>query len=283
MLQARNAPQLVSMGLGVVVLLCAMVLLGCVTHTINSDGTLQNKVIDQAKLSATYVELAYEYQKRNALPLALDNANLALKSNPENVRAYLVRALLYQQLKQDELAEANFKHALAIKQDSSAIKVSYAVFLCGKKRYIEALEQFSQALHDPLYYTPAIGYYSRGSCYIQQGQDRLARQDLLQSVSYPNPPAEAYLELAKLELNSKNFTMADHYLRKFTGVPNSANLWLQIQILQGLLDYGPVRSKIQEYTRYFKILAQQLLNNFRDSPEAQQYIIKYPAWDVLTE
>ena len=260
-----------------VVISSVLLLNACVTKTINSDGSVQSTVIDKNKLSDTYIDLAIEYQQHNAPQVALERANLAVSTKDDNPKAYMIRAMIYQQLAQYDKAEHDFKKALWLDDKYSEDNVNYAVFLCDQKRYPEALYNFSQALDNPLYYTPEVGYYSRGKCYAKQGSFESANKDYLTALNYKTPPQDTYIALAKLHFNQQNYQLANYYLNRYTSSQTPETMWLHIQILQALIDQGVSAAKYREYNSYRKTLGQLLVKNYGDTPEAQQYLLQYDA------
>lgn len=250
----------------------------CVTHTINSDGSLQSAAVDKTKLADTYVDLAVEYQQHNAPQIALERANLAIANDPSNARAYMVRGMIYKQLKQSKSAEDDFKHALAIASNYPDAYINYAQFLCDEQRYSEAYADFNIALNNSAYFTPEIGYASRGMCYYKEGNLTAAADDFVKSLSYPNIPQNSYLALAKINFRQGNYSLADYYITKFAAATNqqtAPTLWLHIQILQALLNNGVTPLHYREYNASRNALAEVLLQNYRDSMEAKKYIAKY--------
>lgn len=247
----------------------------CVTKTINSDGTVQNNVIDKGKLSETYVDLAIEYQKHSAPQVALDRVNLAITTLPSNSRAYMVRAMIYQQLNKPEDAEEDFKHALSLKDGYSEAYVNYAVFLCDQKRYSDANDNFALALNNPLYFTPEIGYYSRGNCYYKQNNLVDANADYLRSLTFRNIPQDSYIALAKLQFDQNNAQLANFYITKFSGSQTPQTMWLHIQILQRMVDDGANTARSNEFSSYRSTIGKVLVSNYPNSVEAQQYLLKY--------
>ncbi|MEN9946096.1 MAG: hypothetical protein RLZZ293_482, partial [Pseudomonadota bacterium] len=255
---------------------CILLLLnGCVTKVINSDGTTQNTTVDKVKLADTYIDLAIAYQQHGAPQVALDRANLAIKTNSNSPKAYMIRAMIDQQLGQTDDAEQDFKQAINLDKNYPEAYVNYAVFLCDQKRYSEAMANFNRALTNPLYYTPEIGLYSRGNCYFQQQQLESANRDYLNALNYKNPPADVFIALAKLHLTNNNYGLANYYINLYTGNQTASSLWLHIQILQGLIKQTNNSTKIREYSSYSNTLGQLLIKNYANSPEAQQYLTKY--------
>ena len=189
----------------------------------------------------------------------------------------MIRAMIYQQLAQYDKAEHDFKKALWLDDKYSEDNVNYAVFLCDQKRYPEALYNFSQALDNPLYYTPEVGYYSRGKCYAKQGSFESANKDYLTALNYKSPPQDTYIALAKLHFNHQNYQLANYYLNRYTSSQTPETMWLHIQILQALIDQGVSAAKYREYNSYRKTLGQLLVKNYGDTAEAQQYLLQYDA------
>lgn len=254
-----------------------LLLSACVTRTINSDGSVQSTVIDKNKLSDTYIDLAIEYQQHNAPQVALERANLAVSTKDDNPKAYMIRAMIYQQLGQYDKAEQDFKKALWLDSKYSEDNVNYAVFLCDQKRYPEALYNFSQALDNPLYYTPEIGYYSRGNCYAKQDSFESANRDYLAALNYKSPPQDTYIALSRLQFNHQNYQLANYYLNRYSSSQTPETMWLHIQILQAMIDQGVSTTKYREYNSYRKTLGQLLIKNYGDTKEAQQYLLQYDA------
>lgn len=260
-----------------VVISTALLLNACVTRTINSDGSVQSTVIDKNKLSDTYIDLAIEYQQHNAPQVALERANLAVSTKDDNPKAYMIRAMIYQQLGQYDKAEQDFKRALWLDNKYSEDNVNYAVFLCDQKRYSEAIYNFSQALDNPLYYTPEIGYYSRGNCYAKQDSFESANRDYLTALNYKSPPQDTYIALSKLQFSHQNYQLANYYLNRYSSSQTPETMWLHIQILQAMIDQGVSTAKYREYNSYRKTLGQLLIKNYGDTKEAQQYLLQYDA------
>lgn len=256
-------------------LLVGVLATGCVTKIVNTDGSVQNSVVDKVKLSDTYVNLAIEYQKHDAPQVALDRLNLAIDTNSSNARAYMVRGLVYDELNKPTLAENDFLKAISMNSTYSEAYVSYGSFLCSQKRYDEAMKNFAIALDNPLYFTPEVGYLSRAKCEYQMNDLTTANKDLLRSLSFKNIQQDSYVLLAQIQFQQNNFVVAKYYIDKYSGTQTPNSLWLHIQILQALLDSGVDANKVREYTGYRNILARVLLDDYSNSPEAQACLIRY--------
>lgn len=244
---------------------------GCVTKVINSDGSVQSTTVDNKKLSETYVDLAIEYQGHDAPQVALERVNLAISTNPKNPRAYMVRAMIYEAIGKANLAEDDFKEALDLNNKYSEAYVNYAVFLCKQKRYKEAENKFMIALDNPLYVTPEVGYYNRGNCFYQENKIESARMDYLKALTFRNAPQDTYIMLANLEYSAGNAQIAYDYINKFTGTQTPATLLLQIKILDALIHSEVNKAKLEEYTNNRKTLLNFLIKYYGNIPEVRQY------------
>ncbi len=256
-------------------LLSGLIVSGCVTHRMNSDGSVETVSVDKVKLSDTYVNLAIEYQKHNAPQIALERVNLAVETNSSNARAYMVRGMIYASLHKPVDAETNFKKAISIQKDFPDAYVNYAAFLCEQGRYADADKNFNTALDNPLYYTPEIGYYNKGECFLKQKKYEAANQAFLQSLTYKTPPADSYLSLARLQYVQQNYVLAKYYIDRFNGEQSPASLWLHIQILQAILDNKLAPNSVKENTSYRNTIAVVLMDNYGNSQEAQQCLMRY--------
>ena len=259
----------------------AMVMLvACVTTVTNSDGSVTSGSVDKQKLAEIYTKLAVEYQNKGALPIALSRVNLAIEDNGNYAQAYMVRATIYQQLKKPDLARHDFDVAIKLDKDSANIKTNYAIFLCEEDDYVVADKLFAEALNNPLYETPELGYLARGNCYYKQHKLSLANADYLQALSYKSVSQNTYITIASLQFEENNYTLADFYVKQYQGKDTAQVLLLKIKITDKLLEQDKVegllnQSKddgISSYKKRIKTLGANLLKQYPNSEEAQVYL-----------
>ncbi|MDD3267261.1 MAG: LysM peptidoglycan-binding domain-containing protein [Burkholderiales bacterium] len=253
-------------------LLSSLVIFGCAAHVKNNNPSDKVTVSESKKISDTHVNLSLEYIHNNALDLALDQVNQAISANESNAKAYMVRAITYQLLHENSNAESNFQKSLSLDNSSPYTHVNYANFLCSQESYDEAFVSFNDALNNPLYLSPEVGYYNRGKCYFQRNDLESANENLLQSISYKHVPQDSYILLARINYKQYKYTDANSYMDKYSGVQTPATLWLHIQILQALVDITQDKNKKKSYENNEKLLAKVLVTDFRSSVEANEYI-----------
>jgi Tfp pilus assembly protein PilF len=185
----------------------------------------------------------------------------------------MVRAMIYQNLKQTKEAQKDFLTAIELGGTKySEAFVNYAVFLCEQRRYTEAFEYFHTALNNPTYYNPEVAHYNIGMCYARNHQRESAIHELLLAIDYRNPPQNTYIALANLELLDKHFTLANYHINKYSDTQTPDILWLRIQILQGLIDSSKNNAT---YIQYRDVIATVLRNNYSNSDAFLAYVKFY--------
>lgn len=247
---------------------CVILLLGsCVTKVINSDGSLQDSSTNKNKLAEVYTNLAIEYQLNGATSLALERVNLALSYNSNYAKAYAVRAMIYQQLLKNELANDDFEEAISLDKNNLDTKVNYAVFLCAQKNYKQAYKNFDLALNDSFYQTPAVAEYNKANCLVSESNYAIANELYLKATQDKNVAQSAYLALAKLKYQESQFELAKYYIDKYKLNATAEVLMLQINILDKL---GKDKNQAQ-----IRKLVDSLLRKYPNSIQAQECVIKY--------
>jgi len=93
------------------------------------------------------------------------------QKQPNNPEVLDSLAYFYQQTKNSKVAESYYQKAIILNPHSSQAKNNYAVFLCFKKHYSEAIKLFEQALENPNYLNAYLAKQNLKNC---QKQARLA-------------------------------------------------------------------------------------------------------------
>ncbi len=126
-------------------LLCLLVLGGCVTEMKGNRQVDKNKSLDlHIRLAESYVSQGNRESARLHLGKAFDID----KRSPEATSAL---AKLYELEGEPKLAEETFRKALRLKKSFTSAQNSLGIFLFTQKRYEEALAQFEAAATDLAY------------------------------------------------------------------------------------------------------------------------------------
>ena len=243
------------------------VLAGCAAQQSGDDSALKRgassatgeETADRVR-ARVHTELASSYFELGNLPVALEEAKEALRSEANYGPAHNVLGLVYSSLKEDRLAEESFRRALQINQFDSDANHNYGQFLCQRKREEEGIGHFLAAVKNPLYQSADRSYTNAGVCARRRG-DMAAAENYFQMAlkARPNQPQALY-NMAEISYTRGDFEGARSYLARLTKVsaPNAEVLWLGVRVERRLGD----RNSEASY-------ATQLRRSFPDSKEAR--------------
>jgi type IV pilus assembly protein PilF len=220
--------------------------------TSESDETARGRARIHAELAANYLQV------RN-LGVALEEAGIAQRSDPNYGPAYNVAGLIYIQLKDDRMAEESFRQALRIDPNDSNSHNNYGAFLCDRQREAEGIKHFMQAVRDPLYRTPDQAFYNAGVCARRRGDQADAEGYFRNAVQLQPNHLQALYQLADMSYAAGRYREAQSYLSRLSRVASGSPqvLWLMLRTHNRLGDRGAVDS-----------LSRELRNKFPESREA---------------
>lgn len=102
-----------------------------------------------------HTELAARYYQAGQIAVAVQEAQIAIASDANYVPSHTLLALIYAQLRQNDLADVQFRQALSLSEAqrlaTTDLRNSYAWYLCQTDRMAQGLSELSQVLRDPLY------------------------------------------------------------------------------------------------------------------------------------
>ncbi len=208
-------------------------MLGCVT-----EGEVVTTTIDPDEASRVNLNLGIGYIRQGRWDLAREKLEKALTQNPELAEAYSALALVYDNLGEPRSAEDNYRTAVRLAPDNSAVLNTYAVFLCRQGRGEQAEEYFLKAASNPRYTTPEAALTNAGVCMRQRGEldkaEGYFRNALAKNPGFP----DALYQLTQIAYGRDNLLQARAFLQRFMAAasPNPQILWLGIQIERGLGD-----------------------------------------------
>ncbi len=216
---------------------------------------------DQTSPAAANVELGVLYMREGKKNVAMDVLQKALKQDPNSADAHNAIAVLYESLGEADKADTHFNRALSLNSQDSQAHNNYGSFLCRNRRADEAEKHYLAAAANPLYETPELSYTNAGSCAYNAKDTAKAEQYWRKALELNAQFSPALLQMARLNVNQKNYLSARAYLQRFHAVarPGPESLWLGIQAERVLGDKNAEAS----YSMLLK-------NGFPDSPQAKQ-------------
>lgn len=217
-----------------------LMLLGLLTACATNHGpaatgsNVNNAVLDRAE---AHTNLGAAYLQKNKLEIALDEFTQATQIMPTYALAYNGLAMVRSALRQDELAEFNFKKSIELDPSISASHNNYGTFLCSRGRYDESVEQFLAAVENPLYPTPHLAYANAGICAERANNIQDAEVYLKKALKIQPLTHSAAYRLAEIQFKRGDVVPAKKTLQNaLVASPGPGVLWLGVQIERVLGD-----------------------------------------------
>lgn len=239
----------------IAVLVSGVILAGCSTTSGREQSTASAKV---------HTELAGLYYERAQYGIALEETSLAIEADSDYSQAYGVRALIHMALREDKLAEDDFRKGLRLDDLNASLHNNYGWFLCQRSREKESIPHFMAALKDPLYKTPELAYLNAGLCSRKMGSNQDAEEFLLRSVQRQPDMVQALQALAELNYDKGDYAAARQYFARYAEKNanlTAADLWLGVRI------YRRIRDRNSEAS-----YGMQLRKRYPDAKETQMLL-----------
>lgn len=209
------------------------------------------------------LQLAVGYYQKGQFEIALNEVKQAITIHPGMADAYGVRALIYMEMGQLQLAEENFSRALKIAPNNPDILNNYGWFLCQHGREKKSIPFFESALKNYTYQSPSNASSNAGICSLKLNDFVTAERYLLSAIKLDINNVAAYINLAKLYYVQQQFLRAESYFNRVSSLDNvsAETLWLGVKIMHKL-SKNAVRNN----------LASQLRNRYPDSTEYNNFL-----------
>ncbi len=225
-------------------------------------STPSSQVADPDKAIETYVQLGLGYLGNGQREQARFNLLKALELDRNHAGALHGMALLYQTEGELELAEQNFRRALAQEPGFTQARMNYARFLFLQGNHQRARDEYQRVTQDTNYRLRPDAFVGLALSEFQLG-NRDAGRDALNRALRLNPNmAAALLEAAEIEWSDGNYPAARDYLTRFEAVARQTarSLWLGVRLARVFNDTNRAAS-----------YGLALLEIYPESREANQY------------
>jgi len=200
-----------------------------------SPALAEDRSLSRAQI---HTELSMQYFIRGQYGIALDEANIALKSKRDYAPAYNALALINAELREDEAAEKAFRKGLSYQENDSDLNHNYGWFLCERGKAGESLPYFRSALRNPLYPAPEKVLTSAGVCAMRAGDQAVATTYFEKALTLRPEHSPALWHLANESLRADKPGDARRYLLRLLKIaePDAAALWLAVRVERKLGD-----------------------------------------------
>jgi len=229
---------------------------------VHKDIVTESDVSAERKRARIRLELALGYLEGGKTTVALDEIKQAILADPTYSDAFSLRGLIYMRLNDYAIAEESFNTALSLKPGDSNVLHNMGWLKCQSGRLPQSMDDFKQALANPLYNERAKTYMAQGMCQLKAGQLPEAEASLMKSYEYDaGNPVTGY-NLANVLFQKKEYVRAQFYIRRLnnTELANAETLWLGIKIEKRMANLEAMNQ-----------LAVQLVKRFPQSPQAASY------------
>ncbi len=212
---------------GVLLLMVQFSLAGCVT--VKNDGSPVVKT-DPIAMAESRIALGLGYLKGGSTIRAHDNLQQALTHAPQYYRAQLSMAHYYETVGEVQKAEAMYKHSLGQHSQNGNVLNNYGTFLCKRGQFQEADQMFTKAIEQPYYYLIPASYENAAFCALKSKDKSKAKHYFTRAIDHDPHRPKSILQLAKLEIDSGEYTEARIRLMRFNQMYGVKKSSLQLMI-----------------------------------------------------
>lgn len=215
----------------------ALLAAGCGGPPVNEGpqadtGTIVGEVGDPRNRAKLHTELASAYFARGGMAVALEELRLAVAADSSYAPAYGLFGVVYQDLKENRLAEENFERALRLAPNDADINHNYGWFLCQTKREPESIKYFLIAIRNPLYPTPWRSYSAAGTCSLRTNNVKDAEQFFERALRLDPDDPQSLLQMGQIRYRQGNVAEARRLVTRYNRLvtPTAESLWLAVRI-----------------------------------------------------
>ncbi|EGQ7947885.1 MULTISPECIES: type IV pilus biogenesis/stability protein PilW [Vibrio] len=213
--------------LSALMLMTQFALVGCVTVKENGAPIVK---ADPVAMAESRIALGLGYLEGGNMIRAHDNLQQALSHAPQYYRAQLSMAHYYETVGEDAKAEDMYKRSLRQHTKNGNVLNNYGTFLCKRGDFQQADQMFNRAIEQPYYYLIPASYENAAFCALKSQDKDKAKYYFTRAIDHDPHRPKSILQLAKLEIESGNFTDARIRLMRFNQMYGVKKTSLQLMI-----------------------------------------------------
>jgi len=192
---------------------CLILLSGC-------SSAIEKKVLPQAQVRSASVntQLGMAYLQKGDVQRAKLKFLNAIDEAPLVPDAWYSMGYFLEVTGQKEQAKAHYLQAIKLDPTNGVGHNNYGTFLCRAGQYQAGIDQFMLSAQDPRYLQIASAYENAGLCALKIPNHKLAYDYFNKAIINDPHLATSYLELAKLDIATGQYTTARNHLSGFLNV-----------------------------------------------------------------
>lgn len=198
----------------------SLMLSACVTEQHGVSVVKLKKVSSKEKAENTAnirAQQAMEFMSsRETYRNAVESIESAVKYNSHDKNIWMIRASIYQYLKEYDKTEESFRRAFEIDPGYAELNNNYGWYLCSiKQQPNQAIPYFDRALADTTYAYPESAYMNKGICSAKMHQYHLADSYFERALRANPEYVPIFRAQAQAKMDSGNFSEADRLFRMY--------------------------------------------------------------------
>jgi type IV pilus assembly protein PilF len=200
-----------------------------------------------------HAELAALYYGRGNMAIALEELRIAAAADPNYPLTYSLFGLVYMELREPNLAQANFERGLRLSPTDPDINHNYGLFLCQTGRENESIKYFMQAVSNPLYPTPWHSYSAAGVCSLRKNNLKEAEDFFQRALRLDPSDPGSLLQLGQIRYRQGSLEEARRLVSRHNKLvePTAESLWLALRVERKLGERGAESSYANQLRRRF--------------------------------
>jgi type IV pilus assembly protein PilF len=223
-------------------------------------GTQVGESSEPRNRARLHTELASLYYARGNMAVALEELRVAATADATYAPAHMMFGIVYQDLRENRLAEQSFGRALRLAPGDPDVNHNYGWFLCQTERETDSIKYFLTAVRNPLYQVPWRSYSAAGVCTMRLKNYKDAELYFDRSLRLEPDDPVATLQMGEIRYRQGKLDEARRLVSRYGKLanPSAESLWLALRIERR------TGSRTAEAS-----YATQLRRRFPNSPEYQ--------------
>jgi type IV pilus assembly protein PilF len=188
---------------------------GCsTTPTRNGVSMPRERAGTMSSTGMANLQLAQNYLREGKVPLALERARRAERSDPGSADVQVMLGLIHERIGDRPAATEHYKRAVRLGPNAGNVLNASGAWLCSNGQPAEADALFVRALADINYQSKELVYFNAGKCALDAGQLEKAEGYLRQGLELAPENARLLEAMAQLKFRQGDLMNARAFFQR---------------------------------------------------------------------